>query len=121
MSSDDAVASFYPNLCQMVKARILESDEEVYATNDFNAFNFQVRHFIHREYLTSGSRWIHISLESHLVEAAPPCTILTGTKKEGGDRVLGMLSKRLPIKCLGSKTQTMVPPSQCTSPSSRCY
>ena len=105
MSSDDAVASFYPNLCQMVKARILESDEEVYATTDFMTANFEVRHFIHRDYLISlpgGSEF----LERHLVEASPPCRVLTMTKKEGGDRVLGMLSKRLPVKCLGSKTQT---------------
>jgi hypothetical protein len=90
------IASFCPSLCFTLTVRILEAPE-VQGTHDLGAVNFEVRHFIDQAFLASipGGQEL---LES-VTTPTPPCSVLYGTKKEGGERVVAMLSKRLKVSC----------------------
>jgi len=95
--SDTTTASFYPNICQTYKVRVLDA-EPVNASNDWGTANYEVRHFIDRDYLASIDQEEGI-MES-LISPTPPCHTVWGTKTEGGETVVGMLSRRLTITLL---------------------
>jgi len=88
-------ASYYPNICFAVKVKVLDA-EEVYASQDLGAANYEIRHFIDKKYLLSipgGQEYLDT-----LVAPTPPCSELYGTKRETRNEiVVGMLSKRLKV------------------------
>jgi len=90
--TDTSTASFYPNLCYAVKIRVLDQDP-VHASNDAMAANFEIRHFIDLDYLAS----IDKEYLENLKDPTPPCQAVWGTRREGGERVVGMLGSRLTI------------------------
>jgi hypothetical protein len=77
-----------------LKVKVLGA-EDVYATNDFCTADFEIRHFIDKNYLASlpgGQNYL-----DSIVEPTPPCAQLWGTKDEDGNAVVGMLSSRLKV------------------------
>lgn len=96
-------ASYLPNLCFSLKLKVLDADE-VFASNDLGCANFEIRHFIDRNYLASiagGQEYLDT-----IVNPTPPCGGLWGTKRRSGDEtVVGMLSTRLKVSIYrGSKS-----------------
>lgn len=75
-----------------------DDEAEVSASTDVGTAGHDQRHFIDRAFLEN-----HIpgggDLITSLVTPTPPCTRLTGTKKPGGETVVGMLPDRLKVSC----------------------
>jgi hypothetical protein len=79
-------AFYYPSLTSSIKVQVLGADT-VNASQDLGAACSEDRHFVDYEYLKSIMG--EYDLKKSLV--ATPCTLLTGTRKEPGERVLGMV------------------------------
>jgi MYND finger len=100
-------ASFYPHLGFAIKVRILDA-EEVHASQDFMTANFEIRHFVDRNYLASIVPAGRDLLQAGLVDPAPPCSFLWGTYKEQDEVVVGMLKKRLSVSINAGHSQGWV-------------
>jgi hypothetical protein len=94
--ADTTVASFHPCQGFTILTHVLDSPNEVNASTDIMVGNFENRHFIDRAYLVSleGGQ----DILDNLTEPVPLCTKLMGSKKDQGERVLGMLHT-LRVKC----------------------
>jgi hypothetical protein len=90
----EPTASFYPNLCLVLKVKVL-GYPEVHATTDQGCANHEIRHFIDRAYLHSLNPQGRVLLEDYLVTPTPPCSKLFGTRMESS--VVGMLKGRLEV------------------------
>mmetsp|Transcript_6212 Transcript_6212/g.9263 ORF Transcript_6212/g.9263 Transcript_6212/m.9263 type:complete len:262 (-) Transcript_6212:1199-1984(-) len=85
-------AYYYPNLVTSLPCKL--NGEWINATQDMMAACGEMRHFIDYRVIEQHE---HYSLGS-LIDPVPPCTKLTGTRTENGDRVLGMLPEPLTVK-----------------------
>lgn len=92
------VAFFYPNRISAPQVRVDGVLSRV--SNDFGAFCHENRSFIDRAFLESLPRGT--DLVRNLVEPIPFCAQLDGTKRPGGDQVLGMLPQPLAIEAVAS-------------------
>ena len=93
-TADVAIASFYPNLCSVIKVRVHGAEAPIYCCHDLGAYNDEIRHFMDENYLREvvpGGRDLKI------VDPSPPCTTLGMTKTPNGEPVVGMLEKRLSV------------------------
>jgi hypothetical protein len=79
-------AFFYPSLMCAIQVQVMGADT-VYASQDLGTACAENRHFVDYEYLKSIMGLGE--LKKNLVESAT--SLLTGTRKEPGERVLGLL------------------------------
>lgn len=93
--SNDPPAHWYPNLTATLMVKVL-GHPKVGATTDQGCASHETRHFIDYNYLRSLQPEGPALLES-LVTPTPPCQKLTGTIKDGGEEVVGMLKERLRV------------------------
>lgn len=93
MASASLEAFFYPSRMSVLELKV--ANVPTVASQDLGTACHEMRHFIDRSFLLSLPSGE--SLLASLVPPHPPCTVMTGTRTEGGERVLGMLPDNLPV------------------------
>lgn len=81
-------AFYYPNLSSAAQVQVVAlGADTILASHDLNTACSEDRHFVDYEYLKT----ILGVAEMKRSVVETPCTLLTGTRREPGERVLGML------------------------------